>query len=516
MTADNERGFKPPKCTLNQKANASKRLHQSIMYPEGGERSLQEESSVSPSTPKKHRWVKKQPKTSLIWKGLIQMFSVKQFVAEAYPVSGSSGQLCQGLPHLLQSRGCILPEDVWVYLDSMWPANSKEMGVIQFYPSLSKDFNPYNMLYSYLNNKQRYGIVDSNQMEIFMVPLAAYQPVPSKLHPLGGPGLDPSHPSLLLGLILPKRTCTGTFESRPNPVPKAKRKSVTFKDSIETKYFALPLHSQEDPSQTGPLQPLSMDRLLCGNEGPLMGLLRQEPLTIDALHNLTEELGRQMLHQDPSCLHQKKAEDEANPSLLGDTLQLLHDAPWTEGQLGHLTLESLGTQPPPEEEQVQFCIESDPSHFWNTLGLLLPSESLCSQQHGPKGGGRGGENILEVPFLSSMLCAETGLLSEVSQLLSSAQIPCTRCSPGEPNSLVEETLSLIQHVKQLQSHMQNQEPQPAATFSLPVMPQEITSALSQAVAGLEFPPVQLDGGTDAQLQLLLSNLMGQTQSSSAV
>lgn len=68
------------------------------------------------------------------------------------------------------------------------PMFAQEMGVIRFHPSLPKGFDPYNTLYSYLNNKQRYGIVDSNQMEIFMVPLAAYQPVPSKLHAFGGPG----------------------------------------------------------------------------------------------------------------------------------------------------------------------------------------------------------------------------------------------------------------------------------------------------------------------------------------
>uniref|UniRef100_A0A8C0QMU6 TFIIS central domain-containing protein n=1 Tax=Chelonoidis abingdonii TaxID=106734 RepID=A0A8C0QMU6_CHEAB len=98
--------------------------------------------------------------------------------------------LTKALPELIQSRGCILPEDVWDYLESIWPAEAKEMSMIRFCPAMTKDFSTYNMLYSYLNNKQRYGIVNSNQMEMFMVPLPAFQPIPAKFHPLGGPGMD--------------------------------------------------------------------------------------------------------------------------------------------------------------------------------------------------------------------------------------------------------------------------------------------------------------------------------------
>lgn len=71
------------------------------------------------------------------------------------------------------------------------------MGIIRFCPGSDRDPSSYNMLYSYLNNKQRYGIVDTSQVEMFMVPLAAFQPMPSKLHPLGGPGMVPGGKNLL-------------------------------------------------------------------------------------------------------------------------------------------------------------------------------------------------------------------------------------------------------------------------------------------------------------------------------
>ncbi|XP_033014579.1 SPOC domain-containing protein 1 [Lacerta agilis] len=449
ITAGSERGFKAPmyKHTLKEKANATKHWHLSTMYSEEGERLLHADSPVSPHIPKKHRRVEKQSRSSAIWEGVIHMFSVKQFVAKAYPVSGSSCNLSRALPHLLQGRGCILPEDVWAYLDSIWPANSKEMGVIRFHPSLPKGFDPYNTLYSYLNNKQRYGIVDSNQMEIFMVPLAAYQPVPSKLHAFGGPGLEPCHPSLLLGLILPKRTCTASLETMSNPLPKARQKNTTLKDRIGADGFSLP---QVDTCQTWPPQQLSIDSLLCGNEEPLLVLPRQEPLAADAVFVHPEELGGETFHRDPSSLRHEEARNEANHFPVGDTLQSLSSSPWAVEQWSNLSLGILGAQPHQDRDHVQLSGDSDQSHVWKTIELLLSSEPVCPDQHEADGA-----NILDYPFLQSILCADAVPPCEVSQVLSSPQIPCIPYVAGEPSSLLQETLSLIQHVE---SHLHTQGP----------------------------------------------------------
>ncbi|XP_053254948.1 SPOC domain-containing protein 1 isoform X2 [Podarcis raffonei] len=448
ITAGGEQGFKSPtyKHALKQKANATKHWHPSTMFSEEGERPLHVDSPISPHIPKKHRRMEKQPRNSAIWEGVIHMFSVKQFVAKAYPVSGSSCNLSQALPHLLQGRGCILPDDVWSYLDSIWPANSKEMGVIRFHPSLPKGFDSYNTLYSYLNNKQRYGIVDSNQMEIFMVPLAAYQPVPSKLHTFGGPGLEPCHPSLLLGLILPKRTCTGSLETMSNPLPKARRKNITLKDSTGADSFSLP---QVDTCQTWPPPQLSIDSLLCGNEGPLLVLPRQEPLSADAVFVHPEELGGETFHRDPSSLRHEEAGNEANHFPVGDTLQSLSSS-WAVEQWNNLSLGILGAQPHQDRDHVQLCGDSDQSYIWKTLELLLSAEPVCPDQHEADGA-----NIIDSSFLQSILCADALPPCEVSQVLSSPQIPCVAYVAGEPNSLLQETLSLIQ---QVESHLQTQGP----------------------------------------------------------
>ncbi|XP_077193569.1 SPOC domain-containing protein 1 isoform X2 [Paroedura picta] len=471
MAAEDEGGFKPPtrKRILKQETNVSKCLQSNVVYSDGGERRLQEDSTVSPSFPKKPLQVGKQSRTSVIWKGLIQMFSLKQFAAEAYPVYGSG---FQGLPDLLQSKGCILPEDVWAYLDSIWPANIKETALIRFHPSLPKGRSPYNMLYSYLNNKQRYGIVAHNRMEMFMVPLAAYQPVPSKLHPMGGPGLDPCHPSLLLGLILPKRPPTG-----PDPLPKTKRKSMAFKDNIEIQYF--PLSSEVDAHQIQPPQPLSLSDPLWGQDGLAAALPR-------LVSKVTQAAGGGPSQSFP------------------DSLQLQSGSLWIEGQLNNMTLETSGAQ----SQQSGICTNPGPLYLRDFFGLVLPSEIACPNHQG-----------VDATHRAHLLDAspETMLSAEAAETPFWPQIPGATPVAGDTDSLVGETLSLIRYMTQLQSHVTpNQDPPPSfllCPFS--AMPLETTSASSPVATGLEFPVVQQGADeVSAQLQLLLSLVRGQTQTPS--
>ncbi|XP_058051389.1 SPOC domain-containing protein 1 isoform X3 [Ahaetulla prasina] len=130
LAADSERLFEPAtyKFTFKQEVNPSQILHQNVTCSEIDKRPQDEGRSAFASTANRNRPVAKQSSYSVIWNGLIQMFSVKQFVAKAYPVSGFGPHLCQALPTVLQSEGCILPKDVWVYVDSIWP--TKREGLI--------------------------------------------------------------------------------------------------------------------------------------------------------------------------------------------------------------------------------------------------------------------------------------------------------------------------------------------------------------------------------------------------
>ncbi|KAE8624437.1 hypothetical protein XENTR_v10005946 [Xenopus tropicalis] len=170
-----------------------------------------------------------------LWKGYIQMFSMKQFKVTAYKVCGYSTQLCQELPKVITSKGCISPESVWEYVDLIWPGCSQDMCLIRFSPKSSHDAIGYTRLYSYLSRKLKYGIIRSHNMEAFVVPLSASQPIPHRLHPLGGPGLEDNHPMLLIAVLLP---CHPSWTSCPRRKSKKHKKVVDIPDDIFSEILA--------------------------------------------------------------------------------------------------------------------------------------------------------------------------------------------------------------------------------------------------------------------------------------
>ncbi|KAG8143019.1 hypothetical protein E2320_000298 [Naja naja] len=389
---------------------------------------------------------------------------------QSSPATQSSGMGLSrhsALPIVLQSEGFVLPKDVWAYIDSIWPTKREEMGVIRFSPSLCRDFSSYHTLYTYLNTRQRYGIVESSQMEIFLVPLPAYQLVPSQFHPVGGPGLDRCHPALLLGLILPKRTHLDNLKTSHGLPPKAKRKRVTAKVDVGQGQSPQPLCTEGPSSGEGLSSPPE-----------------QEELTVDSLLGLIEQLKRDIVCGAPSSSCHQDARDEVNQTSLADSASIGE-------QLGNLTPEILGARPCQSEEERQFCIHLHPSDFCSMLEPLLPSGVLHPDQDGTHMAlphGAQGINTFESLLSPSVLYAETVTPVEECQGQLSAQIPYAN-TIGEHNPSVEETLCLIQHVTQMQSNIQNLEAQP---FSL--LTQEMISALSQIPAGIESFPVQQDGG----------------------
>ncbi|CAH2222288.1 SPOC domain-containing 1 [Pelobates cultripes] len=169
------------------------------------------------------------PADSSVWKGFLHMFSIKQFKVTAMPVSGYSSHLCQDLPKVLTSEGCILPESVWEYVDRIWPECTKDMCVIRLNPRTSSDAVSYARLYSYLNRKLRYAIIRSHGMEAFLVPLPAGQPIPQRLRPLGGPGLEDNHPILLLILLLPSHP---SWTAYPKKSSKKHKEGLDIPDDI--------------------------------------------------------------------------------------------------------------------------------------------------------------------------------------------------------------------------------------------------------------------------------------------
>uniref|UniRef100_A0A8C5LHU1 SPOC domain-containing protein 1 n=1 Tax=Jaculus jaculus TaxID=51337 RepID=A0A8C5LHU1_JACJA len=169
------------------------------------------------------------------WEGSIEMFSIKRFRAKAQLISGHSCWLVQALPEVIRSAGCLPPNTVWDLLASLSPAGIKDVCVVRLCPHKSRDTQNCRLLYSYLNNKQRHCLAAVEHIGVVLLPLPAFQPLPSRLRSLGGPGLEASHSSLLLAVLLPKEGLPDTAMS--NPLWGKVRKTVSFNSKVEMRCY---------------------------------------------------------------------------------------------------------------------------------------------------------------------------------------------------------------------------------------------------------------------------------------
>ncbi|XP_039367081.1 SPOC domain-containing protein 1 isoform X2 [Mauremys reevesii] len=524
MAPDGERGFNPLQSKLTSKKKAedsSRRLHSTGVYSDKERKHLEKDRPVSIGVLKKSPRLQKQVKDTVLWEGFIQMFSIKQFAAKAYPVSGYGTCLIQALPELIQSRGCILPEDVWDYLESIWPAEAKEMSMIRFCPAMTKGFSTYNMLYSYLNNKQRYGIVDSNQMEMFMVPLPAFQPIPAKFHPLGGPGLDANHSCLLLGLILPKKVSgdPSTSSTGPSLLRETKRKTVTFKNNLVTKCFSPPLDSSGSSKLAEPFQQVPSraftGKWLSRNEYPPAVFHSQEPYNnMFALSTAVGEVINGGTCHAASSSHCQNRKEETNLSMQDCAFHSFSNFSWVGGP--SMAQESLGRQQNMTGGHTEFQADAGPATSQNWNHGPLSSCSLCSHECG-------GNVALDVNMLGILQypgVASSGGVSQVPSVphLVSSEPSATSdlqnhaaAGDSNPTIAVGEALSLIQHLEalvQLNSQIQNQTLFPLPSLNLSAILQATTPGESQIVGGSTSPPVQQESGVYPQSQLTLPPFCG--------
>ncbi|XP_060061738.1 SPOC domain-containing protein 1 isoform X1 [Erinaceus europaeus] len=169
------------------------------------------------------------------WEGTVDMFSIKRFRAKAQLVSGHSCRLIMDLPEVIHSAGCIPSNTVWDLMASVCPAEAKDICVVRLCPHRAQDTQNCHLLYSYLNNKQRHGLAAVQHMGVILLPLPAFQPLPTRLRPLGGPGLDVTHSSLLLAVLLPKAGIPGSAES--SPLKGKVRKVVSFNRKVQTRCY---------------------------------------------------------------------------------------------------------------------------------------------------------------------------------------------------------------------------------------------------------------------------------------
>nr|XP_012620907.1 SPOC domain-containing protein 1 isoform X2 [Microcebus murinus] len=196
---------------------------------------MEPQDRVPPSRPQMPATPTKALPCQPPWEGTLDMFSIKRFRVRAQLVSGHSYQLVQALPEVIRSAGCIPPNTVWDLLASIGPAEAKDVCVVRLCPQRPQDTQNCHLLYSYLNNKQRHSLAAVEHVGVVLLPLPAFQPLPTRLRPLGGPGLEATHSSLLLAVLLPKEGLPNTAGS--SPLWGKVQKMVSFNRKVEMRYY---------------------------------------------------------------------------------------------------------------------------------------------------------------------------------------------------------------------------------------------------------------------------------------
>jgi len=142
----------------------------------------------------------------------------------------------------------------------MKKSGTKEILVIRLTAANEEDKIPYITLYTYLNTRNRLGVVGNVSKMIkdfYIMPLASHNPVPQVLLPLDGPGFEDYRPHLLLGILVrarrkrlaPELTYIAKVPKRPPPLP-------TILESTERSYTPpLPGSGDDIGSLTPPHPP---------------------------------------------------------------------------------------------------------------------------------------------------------------------------------------------------------------------------------------------------------------------
>lgn len=201
------------------------------------------------------------------WEGSLDMFSIKHFRTKAQLISGHSCQLVQGLPEVIRSAGRLPPNHIWDLLDSMGPSRAKDICVVRLCPHGSRDIQNYRLLYSYLNDKQCHCLATVHHVKMVLLPLPAFEPLPARLRPLGGPGLETAHTSLLLAVLFPKDELPDTALS--SPVWSKAPKTVSFSKKVERiRYSSEDRRSEATPRGPSPHEEEPKQSLAQGDLAP--------------------------------------------------------------------------------------------------------------------------------------------------------------------------------------------------------------------------------------------------------
>ncbi|KNC31839.1 hypothetical protein FF38_12420 [Lucilia cuprina] len=142
-----------------------------------------------------------------LWTGNINMVDVTSFQLTLQPIVGNSIGLAKLLPKELDVVGRIGPETVWDYISKIKKSPNKEIVVIRLIPANESETIAYKILYEYLDNRNRLGVIKSTSSHIkdfYIYPLGAGKNVPALLQPSEPVDFydDPYRPDVLIGIII--------------------------------------------------------------------------------------------------------------------------------------------------------------------------------------------------------------------------------------------------------------------------------------------------------------------------
>uniref|UniRef100_A0A667ZM08 Death inducer-obliterator 1 n=1 Tax=Myripristis murdjan TaxID=586833 RepID=A0A667ZM08_9TELE len=286
-----------------------------------------------------------------IWKGFINMQSVAKFVTKAYLVSGSFEYLKEDLPDTIHVGGRISPSTVWDYVGKLKTSLSKELCLIRFHPATEEEEVAYVSLFSYFSSRKRFGVVANNNRRIkdlYLIPLSSKDPLPSKLLPFDGPGLEPARPNLLLGLLIcqkdrkragapleveEKRSKTQTKDTDDTGLPKPSASIKTEKSvrpSQEIPFSTTPpgsppsLSSSETPSSSSSVTSSSVLSFLSGYSPSSSGSVASSAPTATPLQTILNTLFGKKKHDSEASNSPSEHSVEASappPTMLDPIVQ---------------------------------------------------------------------------------------------------------------------------------------------------------------------------------------------------
>ncbi|XP_013107132.2 death-inducer obliterator 1 [Stomoxys calcitrans] len=142
-----------------------------------------------------------------LWTGNINMVDVTSFSLSIQPVLGNCVNLSKLLSKELDVVGRIGAETVWDYISKIKKSPNKEIVIVRLLPACETETSAYKLLYEYLDNRSRLGVIKSVSpfiKDFYIYPLGARKLLPIVLRPSESVEFfdDPCRPDILMGIIV--------------------------------------------------------------------------------------------------------------------------------------------------------------------------------------------------------------------------------------------------------------------------------------------------------------------------